>query len=82
VQFLQENDKVKVTMMFRGREVTHPEIGRNILERLSEDVADYGEVEIPPKMEGRNMTMQLAPLKGPKPRPEEAAADPAPATDD
>jgi translation initiation factor IF-3 len=63
VQFLQENDKVKVTMMFRGREVTHPEIGRNILERLSEDVADYGEVEIPPKMEGRNMTMVIAPLK-------------------
>lgn len=63
VQFLEENDKVKVTMMFRGREVTHPEIGREILQRLADDVADYGEIEMRPKMEGRNMTMQLAPVR-------------------
>ena len=63
VQFLKDNDKVKVTMMFRGREVTHPEIGREILKRLADDVADYGDVEIHPKMEGRNMTMQLMPVK-------------------
>jgi translation initiation factor IF-3 len=79
VQFLQENDKVKVTMMFRGREVTHPEIGREILARLSEDVADYGEVEIGPKMEGRNMTMQLAPVKR---APQATEDDAAPADDD
>jgi translation initiation factor IF-3 len=66
LEFLEGNDKVKVTMMFRGREVTHPEIGREILRRLAEDVADHGEVEIAPKMEGRNMTMQLAPVKRPK----------------
>jgi len=63
LQFLQDNDKVKVTMMFRGREVTHPEIGREILQRLANDVVDYGEIEIRPKMEGRNMTMQLAPVR-------------------
>jgi translation initiation factor IF-3 len=79
VEFLQENDKVKVTMMFRGREVTHPEIGRDILARLAEDVADYGEVEILPKMEGRNMTMQLAPVKR---APQAKEDDAAPAEDD
>lgn len=62
-EFLEEGDKVKVTMMFRGREVTHPEIGERILQRLAEDVAELGSVEITPKLEGRNMTMQLAPLK-------------------
>lgn len=75
VGFLEEQDKVKVTMMFRGREVTHPEIGRRILERLATDVADYGEVEIPPKMEGRNMTMQLAPVRHPKGRTVAQVAD-------
>jgi translation initiation factor IF-3 len=79
LQFLQENDKVKVTMMFRGREVTHPEIGRDILARLADDVADYGEVEIGPKMEGRNMTMQLAPVKR---APQAMEDDAAPADDD
>jgi translation initiation factor IF-3 len=68
IEFLEENDKVKVTMMFRGREVTHPEIGRRILERLAEDVSEHGDVEISPKMEGRNMTMQLAPVRHPKGR--------------
>ena len=75
VQFLQENDKVKVTMMFRGREVTHPEIGRDILTRLADDVADYGEIELGPKMEGRNMTMQLAPVKHAPGGDDEAAGD-------
>jgi translation initiation factor IF-3 len=60
-EFLEEGGKVRVTVMFRGREVTHPEIGERILARLAEDVSDFGSVEVPPKMEGRNMTMQLAP---------------------
>jgi translation initiation factor IF-3 len=61
VEFLGDGDKVKVTMMFRGREITHPELGERILRRLSEDVAEYGSIEMGPKLEGRNMTMQLAP---------------------
>jgi translation initiation factor IF-3 len=75
-EFLEEGDKVRVTVMFRGREVTHPEIGERILERLAEDVADYGTIEVPAKFEGRNMTMQLAPEKRRrKPAPEEQASD-------
>lgn len=63
VRFLQDHDKVKVTMRFRGREVTHPEIGNEILSRLRDSVADYGEVETAPRLEGRQMTMVLAPLR-------------------
>jgi translation initiation factor IF-3 len=63
-KFLRDHDKVKITMRFRGREVTHPEIGNDILERLRRSVADFGEVEAPPKMEGRQMTMVIAPLRG------------------
>jgi translation initiation factor IF-3 len=62
-RFLQENDKVKVTMRFRGREVTHPEIGNEILNRLRDSVADYGEIETAPRLEGRQMTMVLAPVR-------------------
>jgi translation initiation factor IF-3 len=50
-------------MMFRGREITHPELGEKILRRLSRDVKDHGEIESGPKLEGRNMMMQLAPLR-------------------
>jgi translation initiation factor IF-3 len=63
VRFLQDHDKVKVTMRFRGREVTHPEIGYEILKRLSVSVAKFGDMEIPPKLEGRQMTMVLAPIR-------------------
>jgi len=63
VRFLQDHDKVKVTMRFRGREVTHPEIGYEILKRLRDSVAQFGEMEIAPKLEGRQMTMVLAPLR-------------------
>ena len=63
VRFLQDNDKVKVTMRFRGREVTHPEIGNDILSRLRDSVADYGEIETAPRLEGRQMTMVLAPVR-------------------
>jgi len=63
VGFLDEGDKVKVTLMFRGREITHPELGERILRRLVEDVKEHGEVESGPKLEGRNMTMQIAPLR-------------------
>jgi len=63
IRFLQDHDKVKVTMRFRGREVTHPEIGNEILSRLRDSVAKYGEVETAARLEGRQMTMVLAPLR-------------------
>ena len=59
--FLEEGNKVKLTMMFRGRQVTHPELGRNVLNRVYEAVKDLAKVEAHPKLEGRNMTMVLAP---------------------
>ncbi len=61
--FLGEGNKVKVTIMFRGREVTHPEFGRRILERVVADVAELGVVESHPYMAGRFMTMVLGPIK-------------------
>ena len=64
IEFLEEGDKVKITMMFRGREVTHPELGSRILQRLAEEVGEFGAIEQNPRLEGRNMTMQLAPIKG------------------
>ena len=62
-RFLRHKDKVKVTIMFRGREVTHPERGTAILDRLAEELAEIGVVEQRPVQEGRNMTMLLAPSK-------------------
>jgi translation initiation factor IF-3 len=62
-RFLRHRDKVKVTIMFRGREVTHPERGTMILDRLAEELAELGVVEQRPMQEGRNMTMMLAPSK-------------------
>jgi translation initiation factor IF-3 len=63
-KFLSENHKVKVTMNFRGREVTHAEIGRAILDRVAEELSDVGTVETPPRMEGRHMLMLMAPKSG------------------
>ena len=59
--FLGEGNKVKLTMMFRGRQVTHPELGREVLARVLEELQDLAKVEVEPKLEGRNMTMVLAP---------------------
>lgn len=66
-RFLEADDKVKVTIMFRGREMAHPELGRNILERVAQDVSDMAIIETRPNLEGRNMTMMLAPLKKKEP---------------
>jgi translation initiation factor IF-3 len=60
-KFLQEGNKVKLTMMFRGRQVTHPELGREVLNRAYGELEDVGKVEMQPKLEGRNMTMVMAP---------------------
>ena len=60
-QFLEEGNKVKCTMMFRGRQVTHPELGQQVLERVFGDLQDIAKVEQHPKLEGRNMVMVLGP---------------------
>ncbi|HEX2239672.1 MAG TPA: translation initiation factor IF-3 [Actinomycetota bacterium] len=63
VRFLRDGAKVKVTIMFRGREMVHAELGRKLLDKLAEDVTDIAKVETFPKLDGRNMTMVLAPMK-------------------
>ncbi len=63
VRFLRQGAKVKVTIMFRGRETSHPERGRDLLMRLAEDVKELGVVESPPLLDGRNMVMVLGPTK-------------------
>jgi translation initiation factor IF-3 len=65
IRFLKNRAKVKVTIMFRGREMTHPERGRDLLLRLAEDVKDLGTIESQPLQDGRNMVMMLAPHKAP-----------------
>jgi translation initiation factor IF-3 len=62
-RFLEEGNKVKVTMMFRGRQMAHPELGRQVLDQLAQHVADVGKVESHPTMEARFMTMVIAPIK-------------------
>jgi translation initiation factor IF-3 len=61
-RFLEEGNKVKLTMMFRGRQVTHPEIGRQVLSRVMDDLGALGTVESQPNMEGRIMSMVVAPI--------------------
>lgn len=86
VRFLEAGAKVKVTIMFRGREQSRPELGYRLLQRLGADVAEYGFVETSAKQDGRNMTMVLAPHRGAKTRAKAAedagggAVHPAPAT--
>jgi translation initiation factor IF-3 len=63
VRFLRQGAKVKLTIMFRGREMAHPEIGRQILQRVADDVAELAIVESAPRQDGRNMTMVLHPQK-------------------
>src|SRR4051794_22322106 len=62
-RFLKADDKVKTTIMFRGREQSRPELGRRLLERLAEDIVDLGYVESAPKQDGRNMIMVIGPTK-------------------
>src|SRR5206468_6736518 len=85
-RFLNEGSKVKITIMFRGREMAHPELGKKILDRIAEQVKDVGNVEAAPRVDGRNMLMVLAPVKkhepksggGSKPRPPAPPTAPAP----
>ena len=62
-RFLEAGDKVKVTLRFRGREMAHQNLGRNLLERVAEDIEGLGKVENMPKMEGRQMVMMIGPVK-------------------
>ena len=61
IRFLKNGDKVKVTIMFRGREITHPEIGKELCLRLANEVKDLAKIEKEAKVEGRNMVMVLSP---------------------
>ena len=72
--FLGDGSKVKVTIMFRGREMQHPQLGRRILDRVAEAVAHVGRVEVFPKLEGRNMSMVMVPGQATR-RQREAAAE-------
>lgn len=63
IRFLQDGDKVKATLRFRGREMAHQDIGMRQIERIKVDLQDYASVEQMPKMEGRQMVMILAPLR-------------------
>jgi translation initiation factor IF-3 len=75
--FLEQGEKVKVTIMFRGREMVHQDIGRRLLERVAESAKDVAIIERQPIMEGRNLFMILAPLHKPQPKPQPAAPVPA-----
>jgi translation initiation factor IF-3 len=74
IGFLQEGDRVKVTVQFRGREVSHAYIGRDLLTRFADLVADYGTVDRPPMLEGRSMHMVLTSIW----KPEKVVAEPKP----
>ena len=76
-EFLGEGHKVKVTIMFRGREVQHPELGRRILDNVAAAVEEVGRVEALPKVDGRNMTMVLGPDKQAQARAKKAREDAA-----
>src|SRR3954462_11342665 len=82
VRFLKNRDKVKVTIMFRGREMTHPDRGRTLLLRLADDVKELGTIESDPLLDGRNMVMMLAPVKERQGQAEgETADEDAPASE-
>ncbi len=66
-RFLEDGDKTKVSLRFRGREVAHPDIGMQLMNRVEEDLKDWGTVESAPKFEGRQVIMVIAPRKGKKP---------------
>ncbi|WP_407637831.1 translation initiation factor IF-3 [Corynebacterium atypicum] len=66
VRFLEKGSKVKVTIMFRGREQSRPELGYRLLERLADEVSEYGVVESRPRQDGRNMTMVFGPVRNKK----------------
>jgi translation initiation factor IF-3 len=81
-RFLEAGSKVRASIMFRGREMTHTELGLKLLDRLAEDMSELATVEAAPKVDGRNMVMVLAPFKKQPPKPSEAAEPAAAPTRD
>jgi translation initiation factor IF-3 len=78
IRFLEDGDKTKITLRFRGRELSHQELGYNLLKRVEADLSPHGVVEQFPKMEGRQMVMVLAPKKKAEPvKASKASAEPA-----
>jgi translation initiation factor IF-3 len=85
LRFLKQGQKVKVTIMFRGREMAHPERGEALLRKVADEIAEFGTIEQQPNQEGRNMTMVVAPVRTQprkQERPVEAAEDGEPAHGD
>ena len=76
-RFLKEGDKVKLSVMFRGRENAHPEIGRDLLKRVREQMSEFSQVEKPPTMEGRFLNMILGPLSAKSAHPKSPPKDEA-----
>jgi len=74
-EFFAEGDKVKFTIIFRGRELAHKELGRRVLERVAETLADAAHIEVPIRSEGRSMTMVMSPAAGRKPKERGSTAD-------
>jgi translation initiation factor IF-3 len=79
LRFLKQGQKVKVTIMFRGREMAHPERGEALLRKVADELAEFGTIEQRPNQEGRNMIMIMAPVKGPARKPDRPADEAAPA---
>src|SRR5262249_15279143 len=84
IQFLEDGDRVKVTVQFRGREVSHAYIGRDLLTRFGDLIRDHGTIDRAPSLEGKSMSMTVASnhkprIQAPVARPDEAPAEPAPA---
>jgi translation initiation factor IF-3 len=80
IEFLEDGDRIKVTVRFRGRELTHPELGRNLLSRFVDRVKDHGVAERTPLLEGKSMHITMASLHKPKEHVPTARGDGAPAT--
>jgi translation initiation factor IF-3 len=81
VRFLKAGDKVKITIMFRGREQSRPELGFRLLQRLAQDVEELGVVEAAPKQDGRNMIMVMAPHRKQQTQPDRAPRETAAAAE-
>ena len=77
LRFLKQGQKVKVTIMFRGREMAHPERGEALLRKVADEIAEFGTIEQQPNQEGRNMTMVVAPVRTPARKQDRPAAETA-----
>ena len=78
LRFLKQGQKVKVTIMFRGREMAHPERGEALLRKVADEIAEFGTIEQQPNQEGRNMTMVMAPVRAPARKQDAGRASPPP----